>query len=214
MKIDVKPPKGMKTIMCNNTPIGYIKDVADRNEAIKLAQELLKSKGLWREISRSESIFNQAQSFANTSAYLYEKDLKSFPKNPQSITPFVVNAAFSAEMYLKCLQEIHGQITESHVLIVLFKSLPNQVKDKINKISKKLESQYKIDQGILFKNHLKNMNNAFVRWRYIYEQNNEYINIQQIIFVLQVLHEVSALERDLKYNKPIASVGYNSHFSD
>ncbi|NVK25951.1 MAG: hypothetical protein HWE10_13575 [Gammaproteobacteria bacterium] len=198
MEINVKPPKGMKTVMCDNKPVGYVKDVNDPKEAIRLAQELIKSKGLSREISKSESIYSQAQSFANTAAYLYEKDLKSLPRNPQSITPFVVNAAFSAEMYLKCLQEVHGQITESHVLTVLFKSLPNKVKDKINKTSKKFESQYQIEQGILFKNHLKNINNAFVDWRYIYEKNYESINIQQTIFVLQVLHEVSAIERGLK----------------
>jgi hypothetical protein len=198
MEINIKPPKGMKTVLCDNKPIGYVKDVADQKEAAKLANDLMKSKGLWREIPKSESIYNQAQSFANTSAYLYEKDLKSLPRNPQSITPFVVNAAFSAEMYLKCLQEIHGQVTESHVLTALFKSLPNKVKDKINKTSKKFENQYQIAQGILFKEHLKNINNAFVNWRYIYEKNNEHVSIPQIIFVLQVLHEVSAIERGLK----------------
>ena len=198
MEINVKPPKGMKTVMCDNKPIGYIKDVKDPKEAAKLAEDLIKSKGLWREISKSESIYNQAQSFSNTSACLYRKDLKSLPRNPQSITPFVVNATFSAEMYLKCLQEVHGKITESHVLTVLFKSLPNKVKDKINKVSKKFESQYKIEQGILFKEHLKNTNNAFVNWRYIYEKSYEHVNIHQIIFVLQVLHEVSAIECGLK----------------
>jgi len=184
----------MKRVIVDNKPIGYIEDVGDREEAYQLAQALMKSKGLWREIPKSESIYKQAQSFANTSAYLYEKDLKSSPRNPQSITPFVVNAAFSAEMYLKYLQEVHGQISESHVLTALFKSLPNKVKDKINKTSKKFENQYQIEQGILFKEHLKNINHAFVNWRYIYEKNNEYINIQQTIFVLQVLHEVSSSE--------------------
>jgi hypothetical protein len=198
MEIDIKPPKGMKTVMCDNKPIGYVKDVADLQEAAKLAKDLMKSKGLWRDIPKSESIYNQAQSFANTSAYLYEKDLKSLPRNPQSICPFVVNAAFSAEMYLKCLQEIHGEVAESHVLTALFKSLPNKVKDKINKACKNFESKYQIEQGILFKEHLKSINNAFVNWRYIYEKNNEHVSIQQTIFVLQVLHEVSAVERGLK----------------
>lgn len=198
MEISIKPPKGMKTVIVDNKPIGYVKDVADRNEAARLAQDLIKSKGLLRDIPKSESIYNQAQSFSNTSAYLYEKYLKSLPRNPQSIAPFVVNAAFSAEMYLKCLQEIHGQISETHALTALFKSLPNKVKDKINKTSQKFESQYEIEQGVLFKDHLKNINHAFVNWRYIYEKSNEYVSIQQIIFVLQVLHEVSAMECGLK----------------
>ncbi|CDT88450.1 conserved hypothetical protein [Vibrio coralliirubri] len=198
MSIDMKPPKGMKSVLCDNKLVGYVEDVGDPKAAAKLAHDLLKSKGLLREVSKAESIFNQAQSFANTSAYLYEKDLKSLPRNPQSITPFVVNAAFSAEMYLKCLLEIHGLVKESHVLTALFKAVPNKVKDKINKTCKKLESQYQVEQGTLFKDHLKNMNNAFTNWRYLYEKETEHINIPQVILVLQVLHEVSAIERGLK----------------
>jgi hypothetical protein len=198
MEIDLKPPKGMKTVMCDNKPIGYVKDVPDQEEAAKLAKKLLQEKGLWRDISKPEMIYRQAQSFANTAAHVYEKDLKSLPRDPQGICPFVVNAAFSAEMYLKCLQQIHGEVTEAHVLTALFKPLPNKVKDKINKICKKLESEYEIEKGILFKEHLKNINNAFVNWRYIYEKHTESVNIQQVIFVLQVLHETAAIELGIK----------------
>lgn len=196
--IDIKPPGGMKTVMCDNKPIGYVPDVEDPEEAAKFAKELLISKGLWREIPKVELIYNQAQSFANAAAHIYNKDLMSLPRNPQGISPFVVNTAFSAEIYLKCLQNINGDTTESHVLTALFKSLPNKLKDKINKNCKKLESQYEIEQGVLFKEHLKNLNNAFVNWRYIYEKNTEYVHIQQAIFVLQVLHETSAVELGLK----------------
>ena len=198
MDIDIKPPEGMKTVMRDNKPVGYVKDVEDQEEAARLAQELLKSKGLWRDIPKIEMIYSQAQSFANASAHIYEKDLKSLPRSPQGITPFVVNAAFSAEMYLKCLQEIHGEVTESHVLTGLFKSLPNKVKDRINKTCKSFESQYEVEKGVLFKEHLKSINHAFVNWRYIYEKSTEYVNIQQTIFVLQVLHETAAIELGIK----------------
>ncbi|WP_281628734.1 hypothetical protein [Vibrio sp. St2] len=192
------PPPGMKAVLYNNQCIGYVEDVEDREEAARLAKELIKSKGLWRDIPKYQSIYQQAKSFENTSAYLYAKDLESLPRNPQSITPFVVNAAFSAELYLKCLQELRGSISESHVLTSLFKSLHNKVKDKINKESSLRSKQYKMEQGVLFKDHLKKINHAFVNWRYIYERNTEYINIQQVIFVLHVLHEVCVAEIKLK----------------
>ncbi len=86
----------------------------------------------------------------------------------------------------------------SHVLTALFKSLPNKVKDQINKNSKIFESQYEVENGVLFKDHLKSINHAFVNWRYIYERSAEYVNIQQTIFVLQVLHETAAVELGLK----------------
>jgi hypothetical protein len=198
MDINIKPPEGMKTVMCDNKPIGYVEDVDDQDEAAGLALELLKSKGFWRDIPKSETIYNQAQSFANASAHIYERDLKSLPRNPQGICPFVVNAAFSAEMYLKCLLEIHGEVKETHVLTALFKSLPNKVKDRINKNSKAFEDQYEVESGLLFKDHLKSINHAFVNWRYIYEKSTESVNIQQTIFVLQVLHETSAVELGIK----------------
>ncbi|MDO3384626.1 hypothetical protein QWI17_02115 [Gilvimarinus sp. SDUM040013] len=198
MDIDINPPEGMKTVMCDNKPVGYVKDVQDPKEAARLAQELLKSNGLWHDIPKAEMIYGQAQSFANASAHIYKKDLKSSPINPQGITPFVVNAAFSAEMYLKCLQEIHGEVTESHVLTTLFKSLPNKVKDRINKTCKSFESQYEVEKGVLFKDHLKSINHAFINWRYIYDKSTEYVNIQRIIFVLQVLHEAAAIELGIK----------------
>jgi len=198
MNIGIKPPEGMKTVMCDNKPVGYVKDVKDQEVTARLALELLKSKGLMREIPKAEMIFNQAQSFANAAANIYEKDLSSLPRNSHSICPFIVNAAFSAEMYLKCLQEINGEVIESHVLTSLFKALPNKTKDRINKNCKKFESQYVVEQGVLFKDHLKNINNAFVNWRYIYEKRAESVNIQQTIFILQVLHETAVIELGIK----------------
>lgn len=196
--VSLKPPKGMKTVLSDNVPIGYVKDVKDPAEAAELAKELLISKGLWKEIPKPVMIYLQAQSFANAAALIYERDLKSLPRNPQGISPFVVNAAFSAEMYLKCLQSVSSPVAETHILTALFKTLPNKLKEQINKNCKGFESQYQVDKGVLFKEHLKHINNAFVNWRYIYEKHTEHVNVQQVIFVLQVLHETAAKELGLK----------------
>ena len=128
MGIDTKPPEGMKTVMYDGMPVGYVKDVDDPEEFVRLAQELLKSKGLWRDTPKSKIIYVHARSFDNTSADIYNKNLKSLPREPQGFCPFVVNAAFSAELYLKCLQEIHSGVTESHVLTDLFKVFTKQSK--------------------------------------------------------------------------------------
>jgi hypothetical protein len=112
-EIDPKPPKGMRTIMLNNKPIGYVKDSSDPIENARLAKELLIKKGFWKEISIEKSMFDQASSFAHVASYIYEKDLLKLPRNPKSITPFVVNAAFSAEMYLKCIQKKYGTPTKT-----------------------------------------------------------------------------------------------------
>ena len=64
---------------------------------------------------------------------------------------------------------------------------PNKIKDKVNKHKKHLEAE----NDALFKEHLKNINNAFVNWRYVYEKNDEYAHIPTTIFVLYVLHQTS-----------------------
>ncbi len=194
MAIDVKPPKGMRTIFYNDKPVGYVEKVDDPKKETKLAQALLKSKGLWRETTKPESIYRQAESFSHVALRIYKTDLATHPRNPLGIVPFVVNAAFSAEMYLKCLQSIYGEVTQSHILTVLFKALDNRTKDKINKTSKQLRVNYDVDQKMLFRAHLKGINDAFVDWRYIYEKDADYIDIQQTIFVLHVLHETSVSE--------------------
>lgn len=192
--VDPKPPDGMRTVMFCNKPVGYIKHTDDLEEGANLAKQLLIEKGLWKNIPITEKIFGQATSFANAANHIYEKDLKNISRSPQGIAPFVVNAAFSAELYLKCLKKTEGEPSQTHTLTALYKSLPNKIKDKINKHKKNLEPQYQVEQGALFKEHLKNINNAFINWRYIFEKETEHIHIATVIFVLHVLHQVAVEE--------------------
>jgi len=192
--INLKPPEGMRTVLSDNKPVGYVRNTGSHEEDAQLAKQLLIEKGLWRQIPIARTMFSQATSFANASNLIFEKNLKSLPRNPQGITPFVVNAAFSAELYLKCLHKIHGDPSETHSLTILFRQLPNKTKDRVNKLKKLLEGQYEVERNLLFKDHLKPVSNAFVNWRYIYEKNFESVNIQGIIFVLHVLHEAAAQE--------------------
>ena len=189
-----KPPEGMRAVLSDNKFVGYVEYAKDPIENARRVKELLVEKGLHKDISIADSMFRQATSFANAANYIYRNDLAKLPRNPLGISPFIVNAAFSAEMYLKCLQQNASAPKQTHALTSLHKQLPNKVKDKINKLKKQLESQYEIKKGILFKEHLKNINNAFVHWRYIYEKEVEHVNIPKIIFVLDVLHQAAVEE--------------------
>ncbi|WP_152004395.1 hypothetical protein [Desulfoluna spongiiphila] len=193
-KIDVIPPEGMRTVMCNNEPVGYVKETGEPETDVKLAKELLIEKGLWRDTSTTEAMFGIASSFAHTAKYIYEKDLMSLPRNARGLSPFIVNASFSAEMYLKCLLKIHDTTIQTHVLTTLFKQLPNILKNKIHKKKQELETKFDVNQNLIFRKHLEQINNAFVTWRYIYEKQGEQIHIPTVIFVLQVLHEVTVNE--------------------
>jgi hypothetical protein len=112
--------------------------------------------------------------------------------------PFVVNAAFSAEIYLKCIQKKYETPAQTHILTALFRKLPNKVKDRISSHRKQLESQYDVEAGVKFKDHLRKINNAFENWRYIYEKNTEYVHIPTTIFVLHVLHQTAVQELNIE----------------
>jgi len=62
---------------------------------------LLREKGLYQETTREQAIFRQALSFATTASYLYQRDLTVVPRNGMSVAPFVVNATFALELYLR-----------------------------------------------------------------------------------------------------------------
>lgn len=193
-----EPPEGMHTIVFNNEPVGYVPAVADLVERAKLGEELLKKLGLWKDKSKARAMFEQAQVFGHVAARIYREDISKLPRDPKGICPFVVNSAFCAEMYLKCLLELSEVLpAPTHTLSVLFKALPNRLKDRINKNCTAIELQY-VKQGMLFKEHLKNLNTAFVDWRYIYEKETLQVNLPQIILVLRVLFDVTVHELGAK----------------
>ncbi|HDL01186.1 MAG TPA: hypothetical protein ENH23_03025, partial [candidate division Zixibacteria bacterium] len=182
MKIDKMPPEGMRTVIFENEPVGYVPETGNMEENIRLAREFLEEKGLWKDVPVERTMYGQAQSFANASNHIYEKDLKTIPRNPQGIAPFVVNAAFSAEMYQKCIQKKYGEVSRTHTLTVLHQNLPNSVKSQIVAHKNQLESEYEVDSGVAFEDHLGTINNAFERWRYIYENSGNSVHIPTIIF--------------------------------
>lgn len=135
--------------------------------------------------------------FANTSAYLYERDLRRTPRKGVSIVPFVVNAAFGIELYFKALAQKHGVTLKGHELIKLYKALPAKAYIEIDTVSPKCAAERQLDSAPDFRGYLTLLNNAFVDWRYFYEKDRlGPINIEPTIFVMQVLHEACSIPKD------------------
>jgi hypothetical protein len=174
-------------VISNNLEIGKILDSGDPVDNAKRYIQLLKDKNLYVEISQTKLMFKQARSFATVSRDIHRGYLVSPPFNQEVVAPFVVNAAFACEMYLKALQSLTGQIDETHSLNVLFRHLPNKMKDKINALNRQKAAQFQLESRTSFKEHLKTISNAFVDWRYIYEQEKATANISVILLILTVL---------------------------
>jgi hypothetical protein len=180
--------------------VGDIEDSGCLQENMRLSTALLKELGLHERPSESKAIYLQAKAFASTAIEKKTRCLTYPPYKPEGAAPFIVNAAFACELYLKSIQCIFGGYEEGHSLNVLFKHLPNKVKDYINKLSKNMASEFQVEEGVLFKEHLKKVSGAFTKYRYIFEQEEESFNTAHVLFPLKVL-ELTAIKYVKEHNQ-------------
>lgn len=180
----------MKTVYLNGVAVGQVPAMGSVEKDLEVAQQFLKDKGLYKETKLVEAMFRQAVSFCNTSAYIYERDLLKAPRNGLGVAPFVVNSAFSIELYLKTLGQIHGESLKGHKLVELYDSLPTEAQQAIEKAIPASAKKRMLEGKVDFREYIAELNNTFVEWRYCYEvgQTSE-VKIEPTIFVMEVLHE-------------------------
>jgi hypothetical protein len=179
-----------KTLYFNGIIVGEVEATGHHDRDAEAAVQFLKDKGLHKEITPGQAMFRQAVSFATTAAYLYRTDLLKAPRNGASIAPFVVNSAFSMELYLKTLGEIHNRALKGHELLKLFDSLPTEARQRIEAVLPACLTERGLVGPVNLRTWILEMNNAFVEWRYCYEKyRTSGIHIDRMIFVLKVLHE-------------------------
>ena len=189
-----KPLPGPKTVLLNGIVVGEVVSTGDTERDIEAVRQYLKSKGLHKAVSPYQAIYNQAVAFANTSAYLYERDLRRTPRKGFSAVPFVVNAAFGIELYLKALAQKHGIALRGHELVKLYKALPSAALVEIEAVTAPCAANRALGETPNFLAYLENLNSAFVDWRYSYElEKTGSVHIEPTIFVMEVLHEACGL---------------------
>ena len=135
-------------------------------------------------------MFGQALSFARMASYIRNKDLLSRPWNGSSVAPFVVNSAFSIELYLKTLAKICNKPMTGHDLLKLFDSLPPEASQRIDAVLPGCLKDWAPAGGIALRTCISELKTAFVDWRYLYESTGKKeIKIDRVIFVMKVLDE-------------------------
>ena len=156
-------------------------------------RQFLKDKGLHKEVMKVQGMFRQALSFVTTSAYLHKQDLLTAPRNGLSVAPFVVNSAFSIELYPKTLHELQGTDPgKEHDLAKLYDGLTDATREVVVRHALANAKGYGIhlttaDQ---FRPFVAEWANAFVNWRYCYETGNtRRVHIQTAIVVMKSVHE-------------------------
>lgn len=103
-----------------------------------------------------------------------------------------MNAAFSVELYLKTLHvAAAGASAWEHKLLELFDTLPEARRDELSAETRLLGSQHGEGLQVWFRDLLIMLNDAFVKWRYVYEQaHSGTIHLQQTILVMHACRDV------------------------
>jgi len=182
---------GTKTLYLNGIAVGTVPATGDHIRDMEVARAFFAERGIIHEPTLVQAMFRQAVSFATTSSYLYDRDLKSAPRNGFSVAPFVVNSALSLELYLKTLAQMHsGPAAHRHKLVKLFDALPAQARETIKASVAKWGDRHVADVAGV-RSVLSDLNNAFVEWRYCYElERTNAVRIGATITAMKVLHEV------------------------
>jgi len=181
-----------KTLYFDGVIVGEVEATGDIQKDMELARDFLKSKGLHKEVTITQAMFRQALSFSTTAAYIHKRDLLKFPANGLSVVPFVVNSAFSIELDLKTLLNLHGVAAREHSLLNLYDALPEKARCAVFDAAKRHAHEYQVKLSTQeeFRAFVAELANAFVEWRYCYEKGHAgIINIWPTILVMKAAHE-------------------------
>lgn len=189
-----------KKLYLDGKLVGEYEGADDPETDRDLAVAMLREKGLYRETTVEQAIFRQAVSFSTTSSYLYQRDLTTVPRNGLSVAPFVVNAAFAIELYMKAVAHLYGEpVVRGHDLLDLFDALPHEAYAAFQQNFSKCNFQCGIAEIAAFRYAIEQLRNAFVQWRYLHETSvAREIHIQPMIFVMEVLHETCRAHEKLR----------------
>lgn len=177
-----------------------------------------------------ERAFDSAQKFFKASSILYNlltDELRVLNDKPKPISrePFVVNASFALETYLKCLHAIekHGKFPGGHKLKTeLYDTLSDTTKQKIkenylmilkeNRLLNKLiaEKSEAILSELAFEKVLGQIDKAFENWRYSYQDMPKELHNMLIELILATHLVVLKLKPELE-NKLLAIPRIKSH---
>lgn len=178
-----------KSILLDGIVVGEFEPTGDYWQDAQAVQDYLKQKGLFKEISTEEAMHGQANSFASVADELYKRDLKNSPYKGSSIAPFVVNAAFSVEIYLKTMHFIHGEKLRGHNLLDLFERFNHECKTIFLSTAHDVRPLYKLEENMSILDCLRSLSTAFEDWRYLYENNKLQVEIQSIRYLMNVAFE-------------------------
>ncbi|MGJ7519320.1 hypothetical protein ACSFA0_02340 [Variovorax sp. LT1P1] len=139
-----------------------------------------------------------AQCFTQTATLLYATCLKEAPrKEPLLIVPFVVNASFACELFLKALADRGGARLEGHRLSTLLATLPAQERNSLDQAWITVAQDFDCDTAVTLDSVIGELSNSFVDWRYSHERERvSTASSTSILLLLKALDDASQSRGD------------------
>lgn len=120
--------------------------------------------------SRSNNAANAARCFRQAATLISNTELLSLPKRePLMVIPFVVNASFACELYLKALAYRSDVGLTGHSLSKLLANLPQGERQNLDRAWASLNNQV-IHSVASMELVIHALSNCFESWRYSYEK--------------------------------------------
>jgi hypothetical protein len=185
-----------KDIILNGIIVGSYDATDDNEKDMEAVREFLKEKGLHKEVTTNDAMYGQANAFAEVANGLYKRDLIYSPFKGSSVPPFVVNASFSIELYLKTIHDAYGNKIRGHHLSIIYKKLPEKGKEYFLNAANDIRHLYKLKEGSDIDTCIESLNEAFEQWRYLYEYDRIDTEIQSIRYTMHVAHEACCRARE------------------
>lgn len=144
-------------------------------------------------------MYNESIGFLQASDYLADRISKNGANLFTCSSAYTVNRVFACEMLLKALCKIYQtESGKTHRLVKLFSLLPAEIKVKINdEYQSSCKEQLRRRNGLTLMDLdscIKAYDNAFVKWRYYYEESKEelflpWIDFDMFVFILKSMVE-------------------------
>jgi hypothetical protein len=134
-----------------------------------------------------------AQCFVETATLLYNTSLKEAPRRqPLLIVPFVVNASFACELFLKTLAHRGGVSLRGHNLSELLAALPVQERQRLDSAWTAASDLISKEVPETIESVVNELSTSFVDWRYSHEKERvSTASSSSILLLLEVLETAS-----------------------
>ena len=190
-----------KRVIVDGVVVGEIEATGDIERDVIATRAFLEKKGLPTEITRNDAMFHQANAFAQLARNIFRASFAHSPYKVSNAAPFIVNATFSLEIYLKTIHQAYGRKIHGHDLAKLFSDLPQEAKTIAFEAAAAIRPQHKPVEGTDLIACLESVGNAFEKWRYLYENDNLLVEMQPLLYATHAAYEACCRVRKLKAKK-------------